>query len=229
MFGKITVSLFPPPSQLWATFKDLLFSGKLFKNLLISLTRVLKGYVIGCSLGVVLGILFSLCKPIDKLFSAVVSIIRPIPFLALIPVFILILGIGEEEKSAVIAYATFWCVFLNTISGIKNVDIKLLEVTYLFRTSKYRTITKVILPAAIPTILTGMRLGVSSAWTSVVGAEMIAASTGVGYVISYARTLARADEMYVWVLVIGLIGLLIDKVLVAIQNFYIKKTRGISS
>lgn len=226
--GRVIVSLFPPPTKLAQTFYSMLVSGKLWKNLSISFIRVGKGFLLGTALGIALGFLMGLCRPANRILSALVGIIRPIPFLALIPVFILILGIGEVEKMAVIAYGTFWSVFLNTISGIQNVDIKLLEVAYLFRTSNFKTITKIVLPAAVPTILTGLRLGVSSAWMSVVGAEMIAATSGIGYLITYARTLARADEMYVCVLVIGFIGLAIDKVLVIIQNAYIKKTRGIA-
>lgn len=225
--GVINATLFPKPTRLVLTFSDLLTSGKLWKNLSTSFIRVGEGFLIGMALGILLGFLMGLWKPAQRVLSGLLGIIRPIPFLALIPVFILLLGIGEVQKAAIIAYGTFWSVFLNTMGGIQNVDVKLLEMAYLFRIGKRRTITKIILPAAVPTILTGLRLGVSSAWMSVVGAEMIAATSGIGYEISYARTIARNDEMYVCVLVIGLVGIIIDKGLVSIQNAYIKKTRGL--
>lgn len=226
--GVISGVLFPKPSTLVQTFWKLLVTGKLWKNLSISFLRVVKGFAIGTLLGIFFGFLLGLWKPAQKIFSGLFGIIRPIPFLAMIPVFILLLGIGETQKAAVIAYGTFWSVFLNTEGGIQNVDYKLLEMSYLFRISRGRTIVNVILPAAVPTILTGLRLGVSSAWMSVVGAEMIAATSGIGYEISYARTIAANAEMYVCVFVIGFIGLAIDKGLVTIQNAYIRKTRGLT-
>ncbi|MGN0385288.1 MAG: ABC transporter permease [Lachnospiraceae bacterium] len=225
--GSINGILFPKPTRLAATFQSLVSTGKLWKNLSISFLRVGQGFLLGMVLGVVLGILLGLWKPAERMFAGLLGLLRPIPFLALIPVFILILGIGETQKAAIIAYGTFWSVFLNTISGIQNVDVKLIEMSYLFRIGKTRTITKIILPAAVPSILTGLRLGVSAAWMSVVGAEMIAATSGIGYEIAYARTIAKNDEMYVCVFVIGIIGLIIDKGLVSIQKSYIKKTRGL--
>lgn len=225
--GKIITALFPPPTKLFETFKELLVNGIIWKNLSVSMLRVGKGFLLGASAGIILGFLMGLIKPIESVLSVLVSILRPIPFLAIIPIMIMLLGIGELEKTVVIAYGTFWAAFLNTVGGLQNVDIKLLEVAYLFRTSVLKAVFKIIVPAAIPSILTGLRLGISSAWMSVVGAEMIAASSGIGYLLAYSRTIARADQMYVCVLIIGCIGLILDKALVAMQKAYIKKTRGI--
>lgn len=105
--------------------------------------------------------------------------------------------------------------------------MKLIEVAYAYRISKWRTIFGIVLPSAVPMIFTGVRLGVSSAWMSVVAAEMIAASKGIGYLITTAKEQALIPLMYVAVLVIGLIGLLIDKALTALEKAYLKKTRGI--
>lgn len=226
--GRISKVLFPKPTKLLETFFFLIKTGKLWKNLSISFIRVGEGCLLGMSLGVIFGLLLGLWKPARTFFSGLFGIIRPIPFLALIPVFILLLGIGELQKAAIIAYGSFWMVFLNTMGGILNVDYKLLEVAYLFKIGNRRTLFKIVLPAAVPSILTGLRLGVSAAWMSVVGAEMIASTSGIGYEISYARTIANNAEMYVCVFVIGFIGLAIDKGLVQIQNAYIKKTRGLT-
>jgi len=224
--GHVSRVLFPKPTKLFETFIKLVSTGKLWKNLSVSFTRVGEGFLIGSVLGIVFGLLLGLWKPAQRFFSGLFGIIRPIPFLALIPVFILLLGIGEVQKAAIIAYGCFWSVFLNTLNGVQNVDYKLLELGYLFKIGNRRTILKIVLPAAVPSILTGLRLGVSAAWMSVVGAEMIASTSGIGYEISYARTIANNAEMYVCVFVIGFIGLAIDKGLVVIQNAYIKKTRG---
>lgn len=224
----ISKVLFPKPTKLVETFLFLVSTGKLWRNLSVSFLRVGEGCLIGMSLGIIFGLLMGLWKPARDFFSGLFGLLRPIPFLALIPVFILLLGIGEVQKAAIIAYGSFWTVFLNTMGGIQNVDPKLLEMAYLYRIGNRRTIFNIVLPAAVPSILTGLRLGVSAAWMSVVGAEMIASTSGIGYEISYARTIANNAEMYVCVFVIGLIGLAIDKGLVVIQNAYIKKTRGLS-
>ena len=113
-------------------------------------------------------------------------------------------------------------VLLNTIHGIQSTDPKLLEVAYILKKSKWETITSVYLPSALPSVFTGLRLGMGSAWTCVVGAEMIAASSGIGYMISYARELAQPAKVFAGIIVIGAIGLLIDQVLLRLQRVLLK-------
>lgn len=169
-----------------------------------------------------------LFKPINAALSGIVSVLRPIPTIALIPIVILLVGIGFSSKVVIIAFGSFWPVLLNTIHGIQTVDNKLLEVAYTYRISTYKTIFKIIVPSSIPAILTGLRLGMSSAWMSVVAAEMIASSTGIGYLITLSRETANARVMYMCVLVIGVIGLFIDKGLTKLEHYYLAKTRGIT-
>lgn len=223
----IKAALLPAPSTLFRTFITNLRNGKIAVNLMASLEIVVKGFLIGAFLGLLLGFLTGLIKPVNAALTIIVSVLRPIPIIAVVPVFILFMGIGDLSKASVIAVGTFWPVFLNTLSGIQNVDVKLIEVAYAYRISKWRTIFGIVLPSAVPMIFTGVRLGVSSAWMSVVAAEMIAASKGIGYLITTAKEQALIPLMYVAVLVIGLIGLLIDKALTALEKAYLKKTRGI--
>jgi sulfonate transport system permease protein len=138
--------------------------------------------------------------------------------IAWIPMLILWAGIGEASKFAVIAIGTFWPVFLNTLQGIKNVDGKYLEVARILKKNKITTLCKVILPAALPSIFTGIRLGISSAWMSVVASEMIAASRGVGFLISYAREMSQPHIMWVGIAVIGLFGLVLDTLIVELER-----------
>jgi len=137
------------------------------------------------------------------------------------------LGIGEQSKYAIIAVGSFWSILLNTINGVESTDPKLLQVAYTYRIPKYKQVFEIILPSALPSILTGIRLGMGAAWTSVIAAEMLAASRGIGYMINFARDNSQVTTMYVGVFTIGLIGLAIDRFLILIQKYYLKKSRGI--
>lgn len=227
--GKINTHLIPSPSMILENAIGLITSGRLWKNLSVSLCRVVVGFVIGAAFGLLLGFLMGLFRDVNRLFTLFVSVLRPIPTIALIPVFILLIGIGEQSKYAIIAIGSFWSVLLNTISGVESVDAKLLEIGYAYRIPKSQQLIRIVLPAALPSVLTGIRLGVGAAWISVIAAEMLAASRGIGYMITYARDNSQVTTMYVGVITIGLVGLLIDRVLIGVQKFYLKRSRGIAA
>lgn len=216
--GVLNVNILPSPVKVVETLCALIKNGKLGENLLVSGLRVIKGFAIGASIGIVLGVLMGLSKSLNKILSSLVSIFRPIPMIAWIPLLILWLGIGEGSKVAVIIIGTLWPVLLNTISGILSVDKKLLEVAQILEKNKRQMLLNVILPSAWPSIITGIRLGISTAWTCVVASEMIAASSGVGYMITYARELSQPDVVLVGVFTIGIVGLLIDFIIMKIQK-----------
>lgn len=208
--GYIKATLMPPPSKIWKTLVTLTQKGTLQKNILVSLKRVLAGYLLGSLLGVVLGVAMGLFSTVRRLMTLVTDILRPIPLIAWVPVFILWLGIGEKTKIVVIALGTFWPVLINVIDGITYVDQKYLEVATIFCKGKADTIVHVILPAALPSIFTGLRLASGNALMGVVGAEMFAASAGIGYMVSNARELAQADKMLGGVFIIGILGWLLN-------------------
>lgn len=216
--GKINVQLFPSPLKIWQAFVKSVQNGKLQANILISLKRVLIGYIYGAVLGVVVGILLGLSKKAYRLCSFLLEILRPIPIIAWVPVLIMILGIGEVSKVIVIMIGSFWAIFLNTYDGIRSVDSKYLEVSSMFMKTRTETVLRVMLPAALPGIFTGLRIGIGSAWISVIGAELIASSAGLGYMISYSREMAQPANMYVAVFIIGIIGYLINALLKLIEK-----------
>jgi sulfonate transport system permease protein len=220
--GLINSHILPSPKKEVDTFLNLVQSGKLQRHLIVSGGRVLKGFLIGAGAGLLIGSLMGFSKLIHKLLISVVGIFRPIPMIAWIPLLILWLGIGEEPKVTVIAIGSFWPVLLNTIQGIHSVDPKLLEVASILEKSKWTVVTKVVLPSALPSIFTGIRLGIGSAWTCVVAAEMIAASQGIGFLITYAREMTQVHVVLVGVFSIGLIGLLIDTLILKLQNHILK-------
>ncbi|MDR0699839.1 MAG: ABC transporter permease [Tannerella sp.] len=220
--GLAKSTLLPPPSLIFSTFIDLLLSGELFHHLGISIWRVLQGYVIGAFSGILIGVLCGLFKRIDTSLSLVLGFLRPIPVIAWVPVFILWMGIDEASKITVIAIGSFWPVLVNVIDGIRHVDKKYLEVARILEKNNWQILTKVIFPSALPNIFTGLRVGIGIAWMCVVGAELIAASSGIGYLIMYARELLQSDVMYVGVFSIGLTGFLIDKLLRLIERKLLK-------
>jgi sulfonate transport system permease protein len=225
--GKINTHLIPSPLMIAQTFQEIVANGRLGMNLRVSFTRVIVGFLFGACAGMVIGFIMGLFKKVNQLLTLFVSILRPIPTIALIPVFILILGIGETSKYAIIAIGSFWSVLLNTINGVDSVDPKLLEVGYAYRIPRIAQVFRIVLPSALPSILTGLRIGISSAWVSVIAAEMLAASRGIGYMITYARDNSQVSTMYAGVITIGIVGLVIDRILIFIQKFYLRRSRGI--
>lgn len=220
--GKVNQTILPSPQRILEAFLTLVRKGKLQSELWASILRVVKGFAIGAVAGLVVGILMGLFSGIYRVLNSLVSIIRPIPMIAWVPILILWTGIGEASKIAVIAIGAFWPVLLNTIHGIQSTDKKLLEVGYLLEKNKYVTLTKIVLPSALPSIFTGLKLGVSTSWSCVVAAEMIAASKGIGYMIAYAREMGQPYNMFAGIIVIGLVGVLIDFLLRKLQKRVLK-------
>jgi sulfonate transport system permease protein len=136
----------------------------------------------------------------------------------MVPLFILWFGIGEKSKVLVIALGTLWPILLNTENGIRGTDMKLLEVAKILKKNKFSVLCQIILPSMIPALVTGVRLGLSNAWRGVVSAEMLGASRGIGYMISYAREMSRPALMFVGLLIIGIVGILIDILLFRFQQ-----------
>ena len=212
--GTLNGNVVPAPSTLWKTFLSLLTSGKLIEGLSISIRRVLIGFLMG------------LFAPFNRAMSSLVNILRPIPTIALTPIFIIVLGVGEATNVSIILIGAIWSILLNTTAGVMSVDRKLMELAYVYRLRKRDIVFRIILPSALYNIITGLRLGIGGAWMSVVAAEMIGATSGIGYMIMFAKSLAQAANMYVLVLVIGIIGFLIDRILLIFQKQVRKKFCG---
>lgn len=216
--GYVNQSIFTNPSKIVAAFKDMIEKGTYFKNINISLLRILKGFAMGSAIGFTLGTLAVLFKWIGNLFDLLIRLLRPIPPISCIPFLILWLGIGESSKVSIIVVGTFWPVLLNTMQGIRSADEKLLELGRAFGKNKRTILFKLVLPSAFPAIFTGLRLGISSAWNCVVTAEMIAASAGLGYLVSYGRELSRPDVLFVGIVSIGILGLIVDTLVIWLQS-----------
>jgi sulfonate transport system permease protein len=224
--GWSNTSIMPSPATIFDTFTDMLFSGNLARNLSITMLRVIEGFIIGAAAGVLIGAFMGIFPWVNRSVSVLFGILMPIPMIGWVPMVILWCGIGELSKIFVIALGTFWSVLLNTHDGIKNVDKKLVEVAEILEKGKFSILVKVVLPASLPSIITGIRLGIGNAWKSVVAAEMLAASRGIGYLIAFAREMSRPEVMIVGLLSIGFVGVLIDRVTLAAQKWALRWNAG---
>jgi sulfonate transport system permease protein len=214
----INPAILPPPSRIFAAFKSLALNGQISRHLRASAFRVLLGFMMGATLGLAVGVIVGISHKIDRATTLIISVLRPIPMIALIPVLILLLGIDEASKIAVITMGAFWPVFMNTVYGIKSVDRKLLELACALRKSRWYTLVRVVMPSALPPIFAGIRLGAGSAWACVVAAEMIAASSGLGFLVMFAREVSQTSVMFMGVLLIGFFGLFIDFIIQRIER-----------
>jgi len=216
--GLIRATFLPKPSAMAEVLVELLASGELLHHLGTSIIRVAEGFIIGATLGVVVGVQMALVKKLRTAVSLIFGLLRPVPVIAWIPLLILWMGIDEGSKITVIAIGSFWTVLVNVVQGIRSVDKKYLEVATILEKDHKTLITKVILPAALPSIFTGVRVGIDVAWRSVVAAELIAASSGIGYMIMYARELSQIDVVLVGVLSIGFTGIIIEQLLKLLEK-----------
>lgn len=209
----VSAHMLPPPSELLLTLADLGGSGALFGHIGISALRVLIGFAIGAGLALLVGAAVGLSRRIEALFDPTFQALRAIPSLAWVPLLLLWLGIDESPKITLIAIGAFFPVYLNFVAGIKNVDRKLVEVGGIYGLSGARLIGRIFLPAALPNLFTGLRTGLSLAWMFLVAAELIAATRGLGYLLTDGRETGRADLVLVAIIVLAVLGKLSDGLL----------------
>lgn len=202
----------PTPEKVWDSFLKMLISGEIFEDIVISFGRVLKGFLIAFALAFVLGMFRVLVPASEKYYEYIVQFFRNVPPLSMTPLLILWCGIGETTKTVIIVLASFFPMYLNIVKGFTGCDQRLLEVGDAFGYSKLEKFTRIVLPYASADILVGMRIGMGYSWRAIIGAEMIAASTGLGHMILFAQEMSRTDKVIVGIFVIGIVGLATDKI-----------------
>jgi sulfonate transport system permease protein len=216
--GLIAPNLLPAPTQLLGTVGELLGTGELLQDIAISCTRVAVGFVIGAGAAILCGAFVGLSRRAEALVDPTVQALRAIPSLAWVPLLLLWLGIDESPKIVLIAIGAFFPVYLNLVSGIHNVDRKLVELGEVYGLAGVRLIWRIFLPAALPYLFVGLRAGLSLAWMFLVAAELIAASSGLGYLLNDGRETGRADLVIVAIVTLALLGKLSDGILSAVQH-----------
>ena len=220
--GVLNPITLPAPSTILKTFLSLIRKGTLQKNLLISSQRVLSGYAVSAILAVVLGILIGLSPHFKRMTDLIIQILKPIPPISWIPLVILWFGIGEEGKVFLIFIGSFFTILVNVVDGIRRIDVKLVELSNAMVIPRLKYVFEVVIPYAAPNIFTGLRVGLGQSWMCVVAAELVASSTGLGYMIMYARQFGQTDVVIVGMLMIGIIGKIMDSLLMVVEKKVIR-------
>ena len=209
---------FPRMSQILATWWGLILSGELLHELGDSLWRMFAGYFIGVLLGVLLGLLMGYFRVFYNLLEPITEVLRPIPSPAYLPIVILFLGIDDEMKIFMIAFASLFPVLINTYSGVRSVDPIQLQTARTFGVAGRKLVWQVVLPAASPYVFSGMRVSLAVALIVMVISEMVAASNGIGYFILSAQRGFKVREMFAGVLTLAVVGYVLNRLFVAIEN-----------
>jgi len=216
--GRLPALSFPPMSEILATWERITVSGELPGEVLPSLWRMFAGYFIGVSLGVLLGLLMGYFRLFYNLLEPITEVLRPIPSPAYLPIVILFLGIDDEMKIFMIAFASLFPVLLNTYSGVRSVDPIQLQTARTFGVSGRKLLWQVVLPASSPYIFTGMRISLAVALIVMVISEMVAASSGIGYFILSAQRGFKIREMFAGVLTLAVLGYALNRLFLLIEN-----------
>ena len=220
--GMLASKLVPSPFDLLARTVALLSGGytgtTLYAHIAASLARTLVGFSLAVILGVPLGLLIGRVRTLEALVFPWFAFLRPIPAIAFVPLVILWFGIGEFSKISVIFFSSFLYILVNTIAAVKGVPEQLLRAGSSLGARRRKLFTYVILPAALPQILTGIRIGSAISWTLVVAAELVAAQVGLGYMIMDAATFFRVNDVYVGLITIGIIGFLLESTIAFVEQ-----------
>jgi sulfonate transport system permease protein len=216
--GWINSRLMPSPVMVAEAFWQLLVTGQLLGNLWVSLVRVMAGLGIGVALGTAFGLFAGLSRFGENTVDSTLQMVRTLPHLALIPLFILWFGIGETPKIALIALGSVFPIYLNLFAGIRAVDRKIIEAASTLDLTRSEIIWNVILPGALPSFLVGLRYAVGIAWLTLVVAEQVNASSGIGYLVMNARDFLETDVIFVGLIIYAILGLTTDQMVRAIER-----------
>lgn len=216
--GLVDRTFFPPISEIAAAWWQLLLSGDLTEHTKASLSRSLGGFTLAILISIPLGLAIGWWKPVSEYLNPLLELLRNTAALAILPVFILLLGLGETSKIAIVLYACTFPLLLNTISGVKNVDPLLIKSARSMGLSPVSLFRKVIIPAATPTIFVGIRQAGAGSILVLVAAEMVGAKSGLGYLIQYTQFSFQITNMYAGIISISVIGLIINYLLVTLEK-----------
>ena len=219
----ISSYILPSPQKCFLTFTKMIKTGELFRDICISLKRVAKGFGISFVIAFCLGMISSVIPFSKHFFEYLIQFFKNIPPISMIPLLILWAGIGETTKTVIIILASFFPMYMNIVKGFSDCDKKIIEVGKSFHFTKHQIFTRIILPNAVSDILVGMQIGLGYAWRAIIGAEMVAASTGLGHLILFSQTMSRTDKVIVGIIAIGLVGLITDKLFGLLLKIILKE------
>jgi NitT/TauT family transport system permease protein len=213
-----TAVFLPPFSKVFGALIDEAANGKLWDNLQISLQRALIGFAVGLSVAIPLGLAIGWFKKFGNFINPLLQVFRNMPVLALLPLFVMFFHIGEFSKIMVITWGVLWYTLLNTISGVRSVDVQLIKAARSMGTKPFRLFRSVVLPAALPFIFTGLRLSATVSILILIAAEMMGANSGIGYALYFYQANFLIPQMYAYIMVMAILGTTVNFVLEAVER-----------
>jgi sulfonate transport system permease protein len=217
-FGVLRDQVLPAPTAVAEAFWRVTSSGELLRDIEVSTWRAFAGFAIGGGFGFVFGMLNGLSSLSEKLTDSTLQMLRNIPHLALIPLVILWFGIGEEAKLFLVALGVFFPIYVNTLHGVRSVDRQLLEMGRAYGMSEWAIFRRVVFPGALPSIFVGLRFALGIMWLTLIVAETIAASSGLGYMAMQAREFMQIDVVVLSILIYALLGKVADSASRALER-----------
>ena len=223
MLGIFTVGQLPSPAMVWIAFIDLIERGQLGPYIAISVQRVLIGFAIGATLGLIFGAIVGLAKIWDFFFGSTFGAIRAVPSLAWVPLLLLWLKIGEESKITLIAIGAFFPVYTTVAAALRHVDKQLVEAGRAFGLSGFTLFTTVQLPAVVPSVISGLRLALAQSWLFLVAAELIASSAGLGFLLLDSQNNGRTDRVILAIILLAVFGKTTDALLGLFEKWAVRR------
>ncbi len=206
------------PIQVIQAFGEGIQNGTLVPDISISLGRVLEGFILALASAVVFGFILGWYQPVRLMLNPWLQFLRMIPPIALIPLVVVYLGVGQPAKVFVIFFAAFLVMLVTIYQGVRQVDLTLIRAARVLGCNDWILFSRVILPASVPHIFTAMRLGIAAAWTTLVAAELIAASHGLGFMIEQASNYFEMPVVYLGITIIGILGIAMDRGILAMER-----------
>ncbi|KPN19106.1 nitrate ABC transporter permease [Arthrobacter sp. Edens01] len=223
VLGVFSAVQLPSPGAVLTSAADLIERGELGTHIAISTQRVLTGFALGAALGLVLGALLGLSRLADVLLGPLFGAVRAVPSLALVPLLILWMGIGEDSKVTLITIGAFFPVFTTVSLALRHVDKNLVEAARAFGLNGIKLLTTVQLPAVVPAVFSGLRLALAQSWLFLVAAELIASSMGLGFLLTDSQNNGRTDRMFLAIVLLAVIGKTTDALLGVAEKWAVKK------
>ncbi|MCC3281595.1 ABC transporter permease [Arthrobacter caoxuetaonis] len=223
VLGLFSAVQLPSPGAVLTSAADLMERGELGTHIAISTQRVLTGFALGAALGLVLGAVLGLSKLADVLLGPLFGAVRAVPSLALVPLLILWMGIGEDSKVTLITIGAFFPVFTTVSLALRHVDKNLVEAARAFGLNGLKLLTTVQLPAVVPSVFSGLRLALAQSWLFLVAAELIASSMGLGFLLTDSQNNGRTDRMFLAIVLLAVIGKTTDALLGVAEKWAVKK------
>ena len=203
--------MIPPPTAVAAAFVPMAETGEIFKHVTISLVRVVIGFVLGSALAIVVGVVMGRMRVVYELLDPIIEFLRYLSPTAMIPIAVIWFGIGENSKYFLIFWGTFFFVLINTIAGVMRTPVARQRAAQCLGASELQIFILVVVPSAVPYIITGMRVAMAYSFMSIIPAEMLAADSGLGYLLQTAGMLAQTDRIFVALVTISLLGFITDR------------------